>query len=97
MSTVDQTATSKRLQQIPNVGPATARDLIRLGITEVAQLADRDPDVMYQGLCTLDGTRHDPCVRDVFAAAVCYARGEPARPWWHFSRQRLAREKRSSR
>jgi hypothetical protein len=27
-------------------------------------------------------------VRDVFASVTEYAKGEPARPWWEFSRQR---------
>ena len=82
--------TLKILQKIPNVGPATAEDLIRLGIKRIEDLAGRDPDEMYIELCRKDGVRHDICVRDVFAAAVSYAKGEPARPWWHFSRERKA-------
>lgn len=79
------------LQQIPNVGPATAGDLRRLGITEVAQLAGRDPQALYEELSRLTGVRQDPCVRDVFAAAVDFADGKPARPWWEYSRERLAK------
>jgi len=85
------------LQAIPNVGPSIARDLERLGIGEVRDLEHRDPDQLYEELCFRDGARHDPCVRDVFAAAVAYARGEPARPWWHFSRARKERARRGSR
>jgi len=79
------------LQTIPNVGPAIAGDLIRLGITDVRQVGERDAGEMYETLCALDGVRHDPCVLDVFSAAVAYARGEPTRPWWEFSRERKAR------
>lgn len=79
------------LQTIPNVGPAIAGDLVRLGITDVRQVGERDAGEMYETLCALDGVRHDPCVLDVFSAAVAYARGEPARPWWEFSRERKAR------
>ena len=79
------------LQSIPNIGPAMAGDLVRLGIGDVRQVGERQPDEMYQTLCALDGVRHDPCVLDVFSAAVAYARGEPARPWWEFSRERKAR------
>lgn len=82
------------LQKIPNIGPAMAGDLLGLGITAVDELVGRDPDEMYDELCRIDGTRHDPCVRDVFAAAVSYARGEPARPWWAFTPERKAREQR---
>lgn len=87
-----QRATSKRLQALPNVGPAIADDLMRLGITQPDELAERDPDDLYDKLCRLDGRRHDPCLRDVFAAAISFADGAPARPWWHFTPERKARE-----
>lgn len=76
------------LQKIPNVGPAVADDLLRLGIHTVEELAQQDPDDLYARLCALEGRRLDPCVRDVFASVTEYAKGEPARPWWEFSRQR---------
>jgi hypothetical protein len=82
-----------RLQEIPNVGPKMAAGLIKLGITRLEDAAGKDPDEMYYELCGLDGKRHDPCVRDVFAAVVSYANGEPARPWWEFTPERKAREK----
>jgi hypothetical protein len=81
-----------KLCAIPNVGPAMADDLIRLGITRLEDLAGRDSDEMYGALCALDGKRHDPCVRDVFAAVVSYANGEEARPWWAFTPARKARD-----
>jgi hypothetical protein len=81
-----------RLRAIPNVGPAMADDLIRLGITRLDDLAGRDSDELYRALCALDGVRHDPCVRDVFAAVVSYANGEEARPWWAFTPARKGRD-----
>jgi hypothetical protein len=81
-----------RLRAIPNVGPAVAGDLIRLGITRLEDMAGRDPDHMYDALYELDGRRHDPCLRDVFAAVVAYANGEEARPWWTFTPARKARD-----
>jgi len=86
----DDAHARRALENIPNVGPATAGDLLRLGIREPAQLGDCDPDELYERLCRLDGRRHDPCVRDVFAAAVWHARGGGRRPWWDFSRERKA-------
>lgn len=83
----------KELQKIPNIGPAMAMDLLRLGIRSKDQLVGQSADELYQALCTLDNTRHDPCVHDVFAAAIAYANGEPARPWWEFSRERKQRMK----
>jgi hypothetical protein len=81
-----------RLQEIPNVGPRMAATLIKLGITSLEDAAGRDPDEMYHELCAIDAKRHDPCVRDVFAAVVAYADGGPARPWWEFTPERKARE-----
>lgn len=86
-----------RLRAIPNVGPAIAADLIRLGITRAEEAAGRDPDELYRALCALDGRRHDPCVRDVFAAVVAFANGEGARPWWTFTPARKARDAQSRR
>ena len=65
-----QRETSRRLRALPNVGPAMADDLMRLGIGRVEDLIGRDGDELYEALCRLDGVRHDPCVRDVFAAAA---------------------------
>ncbi len=33
-------------------------------------------------------TRHDPCVIDVFIAAVRFMGGEPAKPWWKYTPER---------
>jgi hypothetical protein len=82
------------LQGIPNVGPRMAEDLFKLGIARLRDVAGRDPDEMYHELCALDAKRHDPCVRDVFAAVVTYTEGGPARPWWEFTPQRKEREAR---
>jgi hypothetical protein len=81
-----------RLQKIPNVGPRMAGDLLKLGIARLQDAAGRDPDEMYYELCALDAKRHDPCVRDVFAAVVSFARGKPARSWWEFTPERKERE-----
>jgi len=80
------------LQEIPNVGPKMAADLLKLGVTRLEDAAGRDPDEMYHELCVLDAKRNDPCVGDVFAAVISYAEGHPARPWWEFTHERKARE-----
>lgn len=87
----DVPAHAKRLLDVPNVGPAVALDLVRLGISDPGALAGRDPAEMYEALCKIDGVRHDPCLHDVFSAAVAYADGGPARPWWAYSAVRKAR------
>jgi len=82
-----------RLRRIPNVGPKMAGELLKLGVTRLEDAAGRDSDEMYHQLCAIDAKRHDPCVRDVFAAVVSYADGGPARPWWEFTPGRKARDK----
>jgi hypothetical protein len=91
-ATPEERATSRTLQQLPNIGPAMAHDLMRLGIASAGDLAARDPDELYAALCALDGTQHDPCVLDTFMAAVDAARGLPARPWWEYTPLRKARQ-----
>ena len=77
-----------RLVDIPNVGPAVAADLRRLGITSPGELAGRDPYAMYDDLCRITGQRHDPCLLDTFIAAVRYMEGGPKKPWWKYTAER---------
>lgn len=77
-----------RLEDLPNVGRATAEDLRQLGIREPAQLAGREPRQLYDRLCELTQCRQDPCVLDVFISAVRYMEGAPARPWWDYTPER---------
>jgi hypothetical protein len=86
-----------RLQQVPNVGQGMAADLVKLSITSLEKAAGRNSDEMYHGLCVIDAKRNDPCVRDVFAAVVSQAEGNPPRPWWEFTPERKAREAREKR
>ena len=41
------------LEDIPNVGPAVAADLRRLGITAPTDLLGRNPYAMYDDLCRI--------------------------------------------
>ena len=77
-----------RLEDIPNVGPAVAADLRRLGITSPCELAGRDPYALFDELCRITGQRHDPCLLDTFIAAVRFMAGEPKKPWWKYTPER---------
>jgi hypothetical protein len=77
-----------RLEDIPNVGPAIAADLRRLGITSPEALLGRDPYAMHEDLCRITGQRHDPCLLDTFIAAVRYMAGAPKKPWWNYTAER---------
>jgi len=89
----DVPAKAKGLLELPNVGPATALDLVRLGIFEPKALKKQNADTLYAKLCKLDGVRHDPCVIDVFASLVAFANGAQARPWWHYTPEWKRRER----
>jgi hypothetical protein len=64
--------------------------LVKIGVASLEDAAGKDPEEMYRELCAVDAKRHGPCVRDVFAAVVFHANGDPARPWWEFTLQRKA-------
>ncbi|MDA0373143.1 MAG: hypothetical protein O2865_05130 [Planctomycetota bacterium] len=63
----------RELQSLGSVGPASADDLLLLGIRSVADLEGRDPNVLFAELCERTGTRQDPCVEDVLRCAVAQA------------------------
>lgn len=77
-----------RLEDLPNIGKASAQDLRLLGILTPSDLAGQDPFAMYARLCQMTGTRHDPCVIDVFMSVVSFMEGGEALPWWAFSEER---------
>jgi hypothetical protein len=77
-----------RLEDIPNIGPAIAADLRRLGVTTPDELPGRNPYAMYDDLCRITGKRHDPCLLDTFIAAVRFMEGSPKKPWWKYTAER---------
>lgn len=84
----------RRLEDLVSVGPAIRRDFELLGIRTVGQLARHSPEDLYRKLNRKTGVRQDPCVLDVFRAAVAQAR-DPDLPrerclWWYWSRVRKA-------
>ena len=76
------------LEEIPNVGPAIAADLRRLGITLPSELPGRDPYEMYDDLCRITGKCYDPCLLDTFISAVRFMEGAPKRPWHAYTAER---------
>ena len=78
----------KNLRLIPGVGESIAQDLWELGFKSVQDLSGRDPEKMYQQLCTHTGTQVDRCVLYVFRSAVYYASHQKHDPellkWWNW-------------
>lgn len=77
-----------RLEDLPNIGKAAAADLRLLDIQKPEQLMGRDAFALYRQLCERTGSRHDPCVIDVFLSAISFMETGVSRPWWDFSAQR---------
>lgn len=86
-SKVDRTRVAA-LTDLPNIGPACAKDLRLLGIERPSQLVGRNPFEMYRLLCERTASRHDPCVIDVFMSVTRFMAGEEARPWWAYTQER---------
>lgn len=87
-------ADARTLSALRSVGPATLGDLRLLGVTDVFDLARRDPQALYDDLCRLRGQKIDICCLDVFNCAVAQAQN-PQLPseqcdWFWWSRRRKA-------
>ncbi len=78
----------KTLTDLPNIGPAMARDLQLLGISEPSQLHGRSAYDMYHDLCEITGHSHDPCVIDVFLSITDFINGREPMAWWAYTQQR---------
>jgi len=81
-------AAANAFSTLRNVGPAARADFAVLGIASIQQLAASEPDQLYASLQSKMGSPLDPCVRDVFAAAIHQARTGEARNWWTFTPER---------
>lgn len=84
----DHKSISKRLEVIPGVGQSIARDLIALGITQVSDLKNRDPEELYATSNKIAGQVQDRCLLYVFRCAVYYASVTKRDPkklnWWYW-------------
>jgi hypothetical protein len=73
---------------MPNIGPAAAADFVLLGFRSPQDLVGQDPYALYDRLSALTQTRQDPCVADVFLAAVRFMEGSPPHAWWFYTAER---------
>jgi len=78
----------RSLIDLPNIGPAMARDLRFIGILKPEHLKGKDPVKLYEALCRKSRTRHDPCVLDVFISVTRFMGGEEPKPWWVYTEER---------
>lgn len=77
-----------QLRQIPGVGRSIAEDLWELDIRSIADLQDKDPEILYQQLCVIQGQKIDRCMLYVLRCAVYYASNTEYQPellkWWNW-------------
>ncbi|MET0390355.1 MAG: helix-hairpin-helix domain-containing protein, partial [Polyangiales bacterium] len=73
------------LQSLMNVGPAIERELNRIGITSIGDLATADAGDLFQRLERQCQRRIDPCVYDTFLAIVHEAKTGEKTPWFAWS------------
>jgi nucleotidyltransferase/DNA polymerase involved in DNA repair len=84
------------LLSLMNVGKATFQDLQLLNIESIHQLANECPDELYKRLQEITDQKHDPCVWDIFAAAINEARNGKKQPWWEWTKIRKKRQREGS-
>jgi hypothetical protein len=82
---------ARRLEDLPNIGPAIAAKLRGIDVREPADLLGRDPYELYEEIEARTGHHHDPCLLDVLISVTRFVAGEPARPWWSYTAERKAR------
>ncbi len=80
--------TISRLDELPNIGKAMAKDLQLIGINHPKELIGKEAWVLYDTLCTASGAKHDPCVIDVFMSVIHFMEGGTPLPWWSFTEKR---------
>ncbi len=78
----------RRFTDLPNIGPAGAKDFEVLGFKEPFELVGADPLKLFEALCAATRSRQDPCVLDVLMSVTHFLDGGKPAPWWHFTEQR---------
>lgn len=78
----------KKLTDLPNIGPAGAKDYVLLGYCTPQQLTGVPALQLYQQLCATTGVQHDPCVLDVMLSVERFLAGDMPQVWWAYTPQR---------
>jgi len=89
--------TVSKLEALPNIGKAIAMKLQSIGIEHPNQLIGKYPFELHAKLCLMKGQTVDPCIIDVFMAAIHFLEHGEALAWWTFSdeRKRIQQNQRS--
>jgi len=84
----------RKMGDLGGIGKAMLVDFALLKIRSVEQLAQANPDELFEELRKRTQWRQDPCVLDTFRCAVAQARDQRLPKdqcnWWYWSRLRKA-------
>ena len=69
MADMLQSNTLKEFRRIPGVGTAIAEDMWSVGLRSIDDLKNRDPQELYDAICTQQGTLVDRCMLYVMRCA----------------------------
>ncbi len=76
------------LIEVPGIGKSIKQDLQKLGIKQVEDLKNKDPQALYNKLCELENKPLDRCLLYTFRCAVYYAshaKHDPVKlKWWNW-------------
>ncbi len=85
---LDKKTILKNFQKIPGVGKEISEDLWDLGVRKVSDLRGKDPQILYDKLCKIQGMKIDRCMLYVFRCAVYFAshtrHDAEALKWWNW-------------
>jgi hypothetical protein len=71
------------------------KDLMRLGVTKLADLRGQNPEQLMHRFCALEGRAPDPMLVPVFSALVAFAETGHPQPWWMEVRRRARADRRA--
>jgi len=81
------------LTTLPGVGPSIAADLRHLGVHSIRDMAESDPEKLFDKLREITGHEQDPCVLYTFRCAAYAARtpdpNEDLLKWWNWKDRTL--------
>lgn len=79
---------AKNLSVIPGIGPKVGMMLAEIGINDVSDLVERNPESLYDDICRFRGEILDRCVLYHFRCAVYFASNKTHEPkllkWWNW-------------
>lgn len=77
-----------KLTDLPNIGPAGAKDYLLLGYQHPQQLVGVSALHLYQRLCEISRQQQDPCVLDVLLSVERFQAGDAPKVWWAYTAER---------